>query len=196
MSLAVTIGVLCAAGGVEAVPDEVLARAAVPNAENQVGEVRLMRRGDATVVQTVLVTRLLPRVTAEIRLKEARNWPVGGPGHADMSAYVGALDEAAARLRATLPGIDARNVDDVDRRLRLLIEFVATPTTAGVEIASFDSESEDRRYDVANRRLLAAPPVERSYVLRNMRLILADAFHLSEPDVDRLGALGPAATAP
>jgi hypothetical protein len=40
---------------------------------------------------------------------------------------------------------------------------------------------------------MATPAVGRDYLLRNMRLILADAFDLEEDEVDRLGPLGPAA---
>lgn len=194
--VATVLTVLCAsgiAGGAVAAADETLARAPVPNAESPVGEVRLVRRGDATIVQTLLVTRLLPRVTAEIRLKEERNWPSEVEGHEDMVAYVTALDSAQEELRAALPAADARNVADPDRRLRLLIEFAASPTSAGVEIAEFSSAGEDRPYEIATRRTLATPTVGRAYVLRNMRLILADSFHVTEPDVDRLGPLGPAA---
>jgi hypothetical protein len=192
--LAVFVAV-CAGGEAAWGIDEVLARTPVPNAESPVGEVRLLRRGDATVVQTLLVTRLLARVTGEIRTKEERNWPAGVAGHDDMATYVEALTAAAEQLRASLPAVDARNVADADRRLRLLVELVASPSSAGVEIAEFASVAEERPYDVASRRTLAAPAVGRAYVLRNMRLILADAFQLPESDVDRLGALGPAAAA-
>ena len=183
------------AGGTAWANDEVLARTAVPNVESPVGEVRLLRRGDATVVQTLLVTRLLPRVTAEIRMKEETNWPADAAGHADMLVYVTALSAAQEALRDRLPAADARNVADADRRLRLLIEFVASSSGVHIEIAEFTSPAEDRPYDVASRRTLATPAVGGAYVLRNMRLILADAFHLAEADVDRLGALGPAAAA-
>lgn len=194
--LAGLLAVMCSASGGAQAADAVLAQAAVPNPESPVGEVRLLRRGDTTVVQTLLVTRLLPRVAAEIRMKEERNWPAELPGHADMVAYVQALNAAQEQLHAALPAADARSVADADRRLRLLIEFTASPASAGVEIAEFTSVAEDRPYDVASRRPLVAPPVGRSYVLRNMRLILADAFRVPEADVDRIGALGPAATTP
>ncbi|HET9062473.1 MAG TPA: hypothetical protein VFO62_04215 [Candidatus Binatia bacterium] len=193
--LAGLVAVMCVASTGARAADEVLARVAVPNPESPVGEVRLLRRGDATIVQTLLVTRVLPRVTAEIRMKEERNWPAARPGHADMLAYVEALNAAQEQLRAALPAADARNVAAGDRRLRLLIELSASPVSAGIEIAEFTSAAEDRPYDVASRRPLATPDVERSYVLRNMRLILADAFHLPETDVDRVGALGPAGAA-
>ncbi|HET9063539.1 MAG TPA: hypothetical protein VFO62_09650 [Candidatus Binatia bacterium] len=194
--LAGLLAVMCVASTGARAADEVLARVAVPNPESPVGEVRLLRRGDATVVQTLLVTRLLPRVTAEIRIKEERNWPAELPGHADMLTYVQALSGAQEQLRAALPAANARNVADGDRRLRLLIELSASPASAGVEIAEFTPAAADRPYDVASRRPLAAPDVGRAYVLRNMRLILADAFGVPEADVDRIGALGPAATAP
>lgn len=193
---ATVVAAICAIGiaaGLAAASEEVLARTPVPNAESPVGEVRLVRRGDTTVVQTLLVTRVLPRVIAEIRLKEERYWPSDDAGHDDMLAYVAALTGAQERLRATLPAADARNLADADRRLRLLIEFAASPTSVGVQLAEFSSLAEDRPYDIGSRRTLATPAVGRSYVLRNMRLILADSFHIAEPDVDRLGPLGPAA---
>jgi hypothetical protein len=193
-SVVVVLCVIAVAYSSATAAEEVLARTPVPNAESPVGEVRLLHRGDATIVQTLLVTRLLPRVTAEIRLKEERNWPSGAEGHDDMLAYVAALSSAEEHLRASLPAADARNLADADRRLRLVIEFAASPTSAGVEIAEFASAAEARPYDVTGRRTLATPAVGRAYVLRNMRLILADSFHVAEPDVDRLGALGPAAS--
>jgi len=186
----------CAAGNSAWATDEVLARTPVPNAESPVGEVRLLRRDDATVVQTLLVTRLLPRVTAEIRVKEERNWPPDRPGYSDMVAYVQALTAAQELLRAALPAADARTIADADRRLRLLIEFSASASIAAVEIAEFTPAGADRPYDVATRRQLAAPAVGRPYVLRNMRLILSDAFGMPEAEVDRLGTLGPAAAEP
>jgi hypothetical protein len=183
------------AGGMAAASEEVLARTTIPNAQSSIGEVRLLRREDATIVQTLLVTRLLPRVTAEIRVKEERNWPSGVEGHADMLAYVKSLDDAQEQLRASLPAADPRNLADADRRLRLLVEFVASAAGTSVEIAEFASAAEDRPYEIASRRTIATPTVGRAYVLRNMRLILADSFDLPEPEVDRLGPLGPAAAA-
>jgi hypothetical protein len=190
---AVALCAVTSGGGTAVAADVVLAKVPVPDAQRPVGEVRLLQRGDATIVQTLLVTRLLPRVTAEIRLKEERNWPSDAAGHEDMLAYVAALNAAEEQLRASLPPADARNVGDVDRRLRLLVEFSASAVDAGVEISEFASTAEDRPYEVARRRTIAMPAVGRAYVLRNMRLILADSFHLPEANVDQLGPLGPAA---
>jgi len=181
------------ASGTASAADVILARTPVPDAQRPVGEVRLLQRGDAAIVQTLLVTRLLPRVSAEIRLKEERNWPSDVEGHEDMLAYVAALSGAAEQLRASLPAADARNVGAADRRLRLLIEFWASPTGSGVELSEFASVAEDRPYEMSSRRTIAVPKVGRAYVLRNMRLILADSFHVADADVDQLGSLGPAA---
>ena len=74
----VALGGECRGGGAPALPaplldaaaDRVVARTVVPDATRKVGEVRLVQRGDAVVVQTLLATTVLPRVVAEIRKKE------------------------------------------------------------------------------------------------------------------------------
>ena len=42
--------------------------------------------------------------------------------------------------------------------------------------------------------MLETVALGRPYVVRNMRLILSDAFHVPEADVDQLAPLGPIAT--
>lgn len=167
--------------------DRVVARTVVPDAVRHVGEVRLLARGDATVVQTLLLTKALARVVAEIRKKEEGNWPADAPGHVEMARYLAALEAAAADVRS-------RPADGDERRLRLLIEFVADGRAAGVAFAGFDAADDDPIVPAA-RRPIAALGLERSYALRNMRLILADAFDLDDDELDRLGPLGPLAAA-
>jgi hypothetical protein len=157
----------------EAAADEVLARSYVPSPERRVGEVRLIRRGDANVVQTLLYTKVLRRVVAEIRAKELDNWPEG-PGHADALRYVEALSAVQkqiwGRLLATEP---AR-----DRRQKLWIEFVLTPAASRASIGAFEMDETDAELLVVRREPLALLELSRDYVLRNMRLIAADAFHV------------------
>ena len=134
----VVLGVECRAG--EALPpawldaeaDRVTARADVPDPVRKLGEVRLVQRGDAVVVQTLLLTTALSRVVAEIRQKETANWPAGAPGHEDMERYAAAIERVADGLR------DARDPRAADRRLRLLIELVAAPGRAGLIVGTFD----------------------------------------------------------
>lgn len=164
--------------------DRVVARTVVPDPTRRVGEVRLVTRGAATVVQTLLATRLLARVVAEIRKKEERNWPREAEGYGDMIRYVDALADAAATLRA-------RAETGPDRRARLLVEFVAGETASAVLLAEFDGDEVDGAIEPQSRRPIATLALKRAYVFPNMRFILADAFHVPEPEVERLGPLGP-----
>jgi hypothetical protein len=179
-------------GADEAAPLVVHARASVPSEAQKIGEVRLATRGETTVVQTVIVTRVPSRVLAEIREKELRGWPEGSDGRADAEAYLAALEQADARLRAGRARLDPRE-PSIDRRARLVIEFHANAEAAGVTIATFESPEQALYEPAAIREEIARPEVGRAYVLRNQRLILADAFSRPEADVDHLGPLGPAA---
>lgn len=171
--------------------DVVHARTAVPDEARKLGEVKLITRGTSTVVQSVLVTRVLPRAVAEIRLKEEANWPVGSVGRDDMQRYVAALEEAATTLRAELGPADARTAADEERRVPLLIEFRVDDVVAEVAIATFEPKDSGSPFDPMSIRILATPALARPYVLANMRLILADAFRVSTDDLARLGPLGP-----
>jgi hypothetical protein len=164
-------------------PDHIVARTVVPDASRRVGEVRLVQRGGATIVQTLLQTKLLRRVVAEIRDKEQANWPAERTEHPDMLRYVHALEQTSERLAS------ARSPEG-DRRLRLGIEFAATRSTASVVIATFASDGGDEIGDVDAWHPIEALDLRRSYVLANMRLILADAFGLPLAELHRLGSLG------
>jgi len=160
----------------DAAADELLARSDVPSPEQRVGEVRLIRRGDANVVQTLLVTKLLSRVVGEIRRKELANWPEG-PGHEDALRYVDALGAVQrtlwGRLRAAEPASD--------RRQRMWIEFVLAPGASLVAIGgfgAFEMEEPGGELRVPRRETLAVLEPSRDYVRRNMRLIAADSFHV------------------
>ena len=167
----------------DAATDRVVKQTAVPDDVRRQGEVRLIARGDAVVVQTLLDTRILRRAVAEIRKKEERNWPVGADGHDDMLRYVAAIATVAGELEAAHP----------DERQRLLIELVATAEGGGAVVGTFEGGEENGALRPTGARTMATPAVGREYLLRNMRLILADAFDLDEDEVDRLGPLGPAA---
>jgi hypothetical protein len=158
--------------------DEVVARTTLPHA---VGEVRIVRRGAAAVVQTRLRTILLGDATAEIREKELANWPVGTPGAEPATRFARALAVVGERLedrpRPADPG--------ADRRHSLLIEFVAAPDGELVAIGEYAIGGRDPA------RLVRLEPVtllelDRDYVRRNMRLIVAGSFSASPVQVERL----------
>ena len=68
---------------------------------------------------------------------------------------------------------------DVDRRVRALIEFVDAPGAPLVAIGGVDIEGEGETIRVRGRAAPAVLDLSAAYVRRNMRLIVADAFHLS-----------------
>ena len=172
----------------DAAADRVVKRTDVPDATRKVGEVRLVQRGDAIVVQTLLATKVIARVLAEIRKKETANWPADRQGHDDMERYLTAIDESAETLRGE------RDAGDGDRRVRLVIELVATKDAQGLVLATFAGGETGGFLAPTDRRVLETVALGRPYVVRNMRLILADSFHVPEPDVDQLAPLGPIAT--
>ena len=184
LSLLVVARAAAALPAFDAATDRVVTRTVVPDDIRRQGEVRLVTRGDATVVQTLLSTKVLRRVVAEIKKKEERNWPAGSAGHDDMIRYVDALAAAASEVVAA--------EGDEDHRYRVLIEFVADADRGGIVLGEFQGDEVDGVLRPTSARTIATLPVGRDYLLRNMRLILADAFHLEESQVDRLGPLGPA----
>jgi hypothetical protein len=165
--------------------DQVHATKVVPDPQRKVGEVKLLARGNAVVVQTLLSTKLLERVTSEIRKKEEGNWPAGDPSR---EAYLAALERTREAVEKRDVGVDWKQ-----RRRRLLIEFAADDANAAVFLGTFRFTGEGS--STVEREVLETLELPRSYVLRNMRLILADSFQVAESEVDSIGPLGPASNA-
>lgn len=165
----------------DAADDRVVERAYVPSPESRVGEVRVVRRGDAVVVETLLYTKVLSRVVAEIRKKEQANWP----DDASSARYVAALAAAQKRIFARLP----TNQRVADRRQKLWIDFIAAPGVAFVALGAFELAEAKGEVAVRSREPLAVLELEPAWVRRNLLLITADAFQLDEAAAARL--LGP-----
>jgi hypothetical protein len=163
--------------------DQIVQRAFVPSHERRVGEVRILRRGDATVVQTLLYSKLLSRVVAEIRRKEQANWP----GDPEAARYVAALERAQQTIWRRLPPPPHGG----DRRQKLWIDFVLAPDAACIGIGAFEMQEEGGEVRVVRRETLALLEPARAYVERNQRLIAADSLGIEGPALDRL--LGAAA---
>lgn len=157
--------------------DVVVTRAYVPSSTRRVGEVRIVQRGEAAVVQTLLYTSLLRRAVDGIHDKETANWPADRAGHVDALRYLAALEVQADRVLAA-PAPD-------DRRRRLLIEFVLDGPRSVVLLGDFDMTGPDGDVTVTARRVARTLALSPDYVRRNMQLIVADAFDLA-PD-----AIGP-----
>jgi len=169
--------------------DVVVDRAFVPSEQRPQGEVRLVRRGGHVVVQTILYTRVLKRVLANIAGKEQRNWPAGAEGHADAERYLAALEEfrkgaAAARQGAGDGGSGESGVAS-GRRVTMIIEFVDTGESTILSLGGVDLEGDGGAVRVVRRQTPVVLKPSAAYVRRNMRLIVADAFQVSVEEAGR-----------
>jgi hypothetical protein len=156
----------------DAAQDQVVQRTFVPDPSQRVGEVRILRRGDATVVETLLYTKVGSRVVGEIRKKELANWP----GSPDVAAYLDALSQVQQTVERRLPTDRA-----ADRRQKIWIDFVVAPAAAFIAIGAFESRLEGGEVKVVSREPLALVQPSRDYVERNQRLIAADSFKVADP---------------
>jgi hypothetical protein len=150
----------------------------VPSGEQPVGEVRLVRRGSAVVMQTVLYTKFLKRVVAEIRKKEMAAWPPDRPGHDDAMKYVDAVQSAQAGIQERFRTREDRG----DRSQRMLIEFILSGDASIVAIAEPALVEKGGRMRVASRRQIAVLPLSRAYVRGNIYEIAWDALKLGRED--------------
>jgi hypothetical protein len=151
----------------EPAPETVLRETAVPNRLLRQGDVRLLQRGGALVVQTRLHSAHLPKVLKKITAAELNNWPEDHARAADRRAYLDALEEAGAH---------AREQADAQGRATLRIEFVSDADGARIRLESPDADP--------NQAARAwTPTASPDYVRRNMVLILQDAFGKDEAEV-------------
>jgi hypothetical protein len=137
---------------------EIVQEIAVTSRGREHGAVRLLRRDDALIVQTLLDSKVLRQVVGRIRKLELANWPEGAEGYAASQRYLQGLDEALAAAYLAPP--------DDDRRRQLAIEFGLSPSMAWV---AFSPESRVE--------------LPRAYVSRNMLLIAADRGLDRAPDL-------------
>ncbi len=158
--------------------DEIVRSEFVPSAEQPVGEVRLVRRGPAVVMQTVLSTSFLKRVVAEIRKKDVADWPASRRGHDDAMKYVEAIQSAQAGIQERFRRREHRG----DRRQRMLIEFILSRDASIVAIAEPALSEADGHMRVVSRRQIAVLPLSRVYVRGNIYEIAWDALKLGRKE--------------
>lgn len=158
--------------------DEIVRRAFVPSEERRQGEVRLVRRGDGAVMQTVISSTVLPRVVRAIGRKEVASWPPERRGHDDSRRYIAALRQAAEEIRSR-----ARSGGDGgDRSLKLLIEFVLTKRASIVVLYEPSLSGPEEDYRIASKRLIAVLELSRDYVRGDIYEIAWDALKLEKKE--------------
>ena len=159
--------------------DRIVQRSFVPSEKQKVGELRLVRRGAAEVVQTLLYTKVLGRVVGEIRKKELANWPADQPGHADATRYVETITAVQRQIWDRMPRTESAR----DRRQKMFIEFVLTGSSALIAVGSFEIDETEGEVRVLRSEPLVVLEPSRHYAVRNMRLIVADSFHVGEAEL-------------
>jgi hypothetical protein len=169
--------------------DQLVRSARVPSDEQPQGEVRLLRRGAAVVMQTVIQSTVLRRVVAEIRRKELATWPEGSAGAADSRRYVEVLFEAARERGEDHPPPGAGEDEGGGRRRGLLIEFILAERAALVALYEPQIAGGEPRFRLTGRRRLALLELSRAYVRGDLLEIAVDALQLSRQEAE--GVLGP-----
>ncbi len=158
--------------------DNIVLSAFVPSDDQPQGEVRLVRRGGAAVMQTVLYTRFLKRVVAEIRKKELASWPPDREGHDDAKKYIDAILEARNRIQERFPGRRERG----DRRQKMLIEFILSDKASIVAISEPELDEGDEHVRIVSKRPIVVLALSRTYVRGDIYEIARDALRLSRKE--------------
>lgn len=162
--------------------DTVVRRDFVPNKTFTQGEVRLIRRDGAAVMQTVLYSSFLKYVVGEIGKKESSSWPPGREGHDDSVKYIDAVRNAQSRIEDRFK----KRTDRRDGRRKMLIEFILTDKESIVAIC--EPELSEGKGDL---RIVSAVPMtfldlSRRYVTGNFYEIAKDALKLSAAEAKAL----------
>lgn len=152
--------------------DEVVRSAQVPSSWFPQAEVRLVRRGKAAVLQTVIFSPHLERVVAEIRRKESSAWPPGRNGREESARYVDALGRAAREAERRFRERGARG----DRRRTLLIEFVLSAGDSFVAFYDPEVRGDFGSLRIGELRVLEILPLARRYVRENLYEIAVDSL--------------------
>lgn len=148
--------------------DRILQRADITARGRKHGEVRLIARGSAQVVQTLLYSRVLNRVVAEIRARERANWPVGRAGHEASERYLAALERAERAIpRSSDAGPGAKR----ERSRPLLIEFAVSNSHAIVALLEPEVERVEGALKIEGARLIEVLELPRDFVQQDMELI-------------------------
>jgi len=156
--------------------DAIVARKVIEARGRDHGELRLVRRGGAAVVQTLLVTRSLKRAVARIRDKEAANWPQDGHGYGASRVYVEAVEEAAAQV------LEAPRTD---RHRRLLIEIELSGNAGRIALSKPTTRAGADGITLVTSEPITRLDVPCSWARREIALIAGDAGL----DVDKLAPL-------
>lgn len=159
-------------------------RTPVPADPPYQGEVRVLRRDSAQVVQTILNSKVMNRVVAAIREKESQDWPKEREGALDSRRYTEELVLAYQALRERSRERQKRGEDD--RYLQLLIEFVVEGKQGYVALYAPTLTREGEKTVIGRKELLKKLPLSYTYLRKNMQFIVEDSFRLEPEEAQAL----------
>jgi hypothetical protein len=162
--------------------EEVLRRAFIPSGPTPHGELVVLRRGNAVVVRTTLVSALLGRGLQSMRRQEQARWPEGSEGRADSVEYLKALEAAEDRARDEY--LARRNQND--ERRKMMIELVQDETTSFFAVYAIDARQAAGGFEVLAARPVLVRDASRAYVAGAMRTQCAKGLHLAGADLEAL----------
>ena len=162
----------------------VIRHALVPADPPYQGEVRLLRRESAQVVQTLLHSKVMNRVVAAIQKKEQKGWPQGKEGGAESRRYTEELVLAYETVRERAK--ERQKGGERDRYLQLMIEFVSDPEHSYVALYAPALSQEGDRLVLHKKELLKKLPLSRHYIRKNMQLIIQDSFQVEADEAGEL----------
>jgi hypothetical protein len=181
--------------GVDHESTELLARRYFPDrSETDVpiqGEVRVESRQGGVRIRTLIYTRLLKRVVAELADKIEGGWPSSSPLHEDAARYVSAVESARDEIWSRWRLLSTR--ERVERRQDLVIDFELGATSAVIRIAIPDLETDGGDLRVVALEALPGPSVSERFVRAEAVRILRDRFPQRADELIARTALHPEA---
>ena len=172
----------------EPASDRLISSKIVPQGKSPHGEVRLLLRGDAIVVQTILYSKVLKKVLAVIERKETRFWTDEKAGYVDSMRYGEALYQDFTEIWRRFKERENRE----ERRQAMLIEFSVSEQAARVEIYAPSLTGEPGTLQILAQQPLNSLRVSRRYAIGSLFEICRDSLGLeTEPLLNQLEAAQP-----
>jgi len=160
--------------------DEIVRQAFIPSADRVHGELRLVKRGDAWVMQTLIYSARLRRGVQRIEKKELYYWPPGSPGYDDSVRYLEDLETARARV---LEEFAVSQQGRGDPRQKMLIELILAPRASGFAFYSVSLDESGERVAISAKTSIAVRSASRAYVERAMRIQAEEGFGAVPPEL-------------
>lgn len=156
--------------------ETVIRHTPVPEEPPYQGEVRVVRRGSAQVVQTLLYSKVMIRVIGAIQRKESKAWPKEREGAEDSRRYAEELMQAYLLVKERAK--ERQKTGERERYLQLMIEFVHDGDKSYVALYAPSLTQDEERLVLNKKELLKKLPLSPGYVRKNMQLIVQDSFRL------------------